>query len=91
MVFIQTSDTLTTQSFEPLSLELPSASQPKSNQGNRDLEATELSNRSAEDRSTEHRTNISDIKLPPLPITRPLLMVGHGTRNPKGRQDLLDF
>ncbi|MEL6552613.1 MAG: sirohydrochlorin chelatase [Cyanobacteria bacterium J06621_11] len=91
MVFIQTSDTLTTQSFEPLSLESPSASQPKPNQGNRDLEATELSNRSAEDRSTEYRTNISDIKLPPLPIKRPLLMVGHGTRNPKGRQDLLDF
>ncbi len=29
--------------------------------------------------------------LPPLPLTRPLLMVGHGTRNPKGRQDLIDF
>ena len=29
--------------------------------------------------------------LPPLPLRRPLLMVGHGTRNPRGRQDLIDF
>jgi sirohydrochlorin cobaltochelatase len=33
----------------------------------------------------------SDILLPPLALTRPLLMVGHGTRNPRGRQDLIDF
>ncbi len=33
----------------------------------------------------------SPVKLPSLPIARPLLMVGHGTRNPKGRQDLIDF
>lgn len=33
----------------------------------------------------------SDLKLPPLPLARPLLMVGHGTRNAKGRQDLVDF
>ena len=31
------------------------------------------------------------IQLPPLPIQRPLLMVGHGTRNPQGRQTLIDF
>lgn len=31
------------------------------------------------------------LTLPSLPIARPLLMVGHGTRNPKGRQDLIDF
>ena len=31
------------------------------------------------------------LTLPPLPLARPLLMVGHGTRNPKGRQDLIDF
>ncbi len=34
---------------------------------------------------------VNDIQLPPLPMTRPLLMVGHGTRNPRGRQDLIDF
>ncbi len=33
----------------------------------------------------------NELTLPPLPLTRPLLMVGHGTRNPKGRQDLIDF
>ncbi len=33
----------------------------------------------------------SEPTFPPLPLTRPLLMVGHGTRNPKGRQDLIDF
>ena len=31
------------------------------------------------------------IQLPPLPLKRPLLMVGHGTRNPNGRQTLIDF
>ena len=31
------------------------------------------------------------LTLPALPLARPLLMVGHGTRNPKGRQDLIDF
>lgn len=31
------------------------------------------------------------IQLPPLPLNRPLLMVGHGTRNPNGRQTLIDF
>jgi sirohydrochlorin cobaltochelatase len=30
-------------------------------------------------------------ELPPLPIQRPLLMVGHGTRDTEGRQALLDF
>lgn len=29
--------------------------------------------------------------LTPLPLQRPLLMIGHGTRNPNGRQCFLDF
>lgn len=29
--------------------------------------------------------------LPPLPMTRPLLLIGHGTRNVQGRQMFLDF
>ncbi|NET60721.1 MAG: sirohydrochlorin chelatase [Symploca sp. SIO2E6] len=29
--------------------------------------------------------------LPPLPLKRPLLMIGHGTRDKEGRQSLLDF
>lgn len=31
------------------------------------------------------------IELPPLPVKRPLLMVGHGSRDNDGRQNLLDF
>ncbi len=31
------------------------------------------------------------IQLPPLPLQRPLLMVGHGTRDEGGRQSFLDF
>ncbi|NET34751.1 MAG: sirohydrochlorin chelatase [Cyanothece sp. SIO1E1] len=31
------------------------------------------------------------VLLPPLPLPRPLLMVGHGSRDPAGRQSLLDF
>jgi sirohydrochlorin cobaltochelatase len=31
------------------------------------------------------------IALPPLPLQRPVLLVGHGTRDADGRQSLLDF
>ncbi|MFN6487627.1 MULTISPECIES: sirohydrochlorin chelatase [unclassified Nostoc] len=31
------------------------------------------------------------LKLPPLPIKRPLLLIGHGTRDAEGRQALLNF
>jgi len=31
------------------------------------------------------------ISLDPLPLRRPLLLIGHGTRNAEGRQSLLDF
>lgn len=34
---------------------------------------------------------ISQLHLPPLPQQRPLLMVGHGSRDADGRQRLLDF
>ncbi|MGB3765126.1 MAG: sirohydrochlorin chelatase [Phormidesmis sp.] len=39
----------------------------------------------------EHTVLEQSIQLPPLPLKRPLLMVGHGTRNPQGRQTLIDF
>ncbi|WP_017718749.1 sirohydrochlorin chelatase [Kamptonema formosum] len=31
------------------------------------------------------------LQLPPLPVQRPLLLIGHGTRDAEGRQGLLDF
>ena len=31
------------------------------------------------------------LSLPPLPLQRPLLMIGHGTRDEQGRQAFLDF
>lgn len=31
------------------------------------------------------------LSLPPLPLQRPLLMIGHGTRDEDGRQSFLDF
>ena len=75
MAFIQTSDTLTTQS---LSLNLSTVPGHVSTKG--------TVNSAPDDSSL-----LQPIKLPTLPIHRPLLMVGHGTRNPKGRQDLVDF
>lgn len=36
-------------------------------------------------------SNTFDIPLPPLPFQRPLLMIGHGTRDQDGRQTFLDF
>lgn len=42
-------------------------------------------------------TNVSDLNsglttdLAPLPQTRPLLLIGHGSRDAQGRQNLLDF
>ncbi|NEP15375.1 MAG: sirohydrochlorin chelatase [Leptolyngbya sp. SIO4C1] len=36
-------------------------------------------------------TQVPSLELPALPIRRPLLMVGHGSRDPQGRQTLIDF
>ncbi len=33
----------------------------------------------------------SSLELPPLPLQRPLLMIGHGTKDESGRQTFLDF
>jgi sirohydrochlorin cobaltochelatase len=49
------------------------------------------SNASAQAPSKLDIRQYAEIDLPPLPLARPLLMVGHGTRNAKGRQDLIDF
>jgi sirohydrochlorin cobaltochelatase len=35
--------------------------------------------------------SLAELRLPPLPLQRPLLMIGHGTRNEQGRQCFLDF
>lgn len=75
MAFIQTSDTLTAASASSISTET-----------NQDLKADAPANC-----SPEEQTALPPLELPPLLLRRPLLMVGHGTRNPKGRQDLLDF
>jgi len=37
----------------------------------------------------EHST--SPLELPPLPLNRPLLTIGHGTRDESGKQSFLDF
>lgn len=34
---------------------------------------------------------LNSLQLPPLPEPRPLLAIGHGTRNERGRQTFLDF
>lgn len=36
-------------------------------------------------------TAVTDLELPALPLQRPLLMVGHGTKDGDGRQSFLDF
>jgi sirohydrochlorin cobaltochelatase len=35
--------------------------------------------------------NSNSLQLPPLPHKRPLLAIGHGTRNDRGRQTFIDF
>ncbi len=37
------------------------------------------------------QSSLDALKLPPLALQRPLLMIGHGTRNESGRQCFLDF
>ncbi|MGF1479739.1 MAG: sirohydrochlorin chelatase [Cyanophyceae cyanobacterium] len=34
---------------------------------------------------------LNSLQLPPLPLKRPLLMIGHGTKDSQGRQTFLDF
>lgn len=43
------------------------------------------------DNSNLNKLQFSNLQLPPLPIKRPLLMIGHGTRDAQGKQALLDF
>lgn len=38
-----------------------------------------------------HQSKIDSLQLTPLPYQRPLLAIGHGTRNDRGRQTFLDF
>lgn len=37
------------------------------------------------------QSNLNSLQLPPLPYKRPLLAIGHGTRNERGRQTFIDF
>jgi sirohydrochlorin cobaltochelatase len=37
------------------------------------------------------KSSFNSLQLPPLPHQRPLLAIGHGTRNERGRQTFLDF
>lgn len=37
------------------------------------------------------KPDIESVQLPPLPLQRPLLMIGHGTKDEDGRQCFLDF
>ena len=37
------------------------------------------------------QSNFNSLSLPPLPYNRPLLAIGHGTRNERGRQTFIDF
>lgn len=39
----------------------------------------------------ENSLNLNSLSLPSLPMQRPLLMIGHGTRDNDGRQTFLDF
>ncbi|NJK48605.1 sirohydrochlorin chelatase [Candidatus Gracilibacteria bacterium] len=40
---------------------------------------------------TQTNTDIFSLQIPALPIARPLLAIGHGTRDADGRQTFLDF
>ncbi|WP_110984673.1 sirohydrochlorin chelatase [Acaryochloris thomasi] len=40
---------------------------------------------------TDLQSSLNALQLPPLALQRPLLMIGHGTRNDSGRQCFLDF
>lgn len=95
MVLIQTSDALTANQFIPsqttsLSPQRALAGPPSDNlaSSHHDDERNPACNSAY---TPAYTPVYNGLKLPPLPVTRPLLMVGHGTRNPKGRQDLIDF
>lgn len=86
MALIPTFDTLTPD----LMVAASQSSEPQASDG--PLLAVTPAKKLAPAQGTDDRdTTASALKLPPLPIQRPLLMVGHGSRNPKGRQDLIDF
>lgn len=100
MARIQTSDTLTLASFKANATQTHTAtadafSNIVNDKQHRVAPSPVSQLATAPDASSpnlsENNTASAALALPPLPIARPLLMVGHGTRNPKGRQDLIDF
>lgn len=40
---------------------------------------------------TQTIPSFPDLNLPPLPLQRPLLLIGHGTKDEEGRQTFIDF
>lgn len=90
MSLIPTFDTLTPDQMPGQSGAAPQSFVPRA-PDDHTLAATPAENLAPAQGADEHDTTASALKLPPLPIQRPLLMVGHGSRNPKGRQDLIDF
>jgi sirohydrochlorin cobaltochelatase len=40
---------------------------------------------------TQEKQTMIDLNLPPLPLKRPLLLIGHGTKDVDGRQTFMDF
>ncbi|MDJ0508911.1 MAG: sirohydrochlorin chelatase [Crocosphaera sp.] len=39
----------------------------------------------------DNHNSLNSPHFPPLPLSRPLLMIGHGTKDPDGKQTFLDF
>ncbi|MEO0886197.1 MAG: sirohydrochlorin chelatase [Cyanobacteria bacterium J06648_10] len=92
MAFIQTSDTLTAQSLPDIAPNKASQhTEQRPRVAHNNLDNTSAANLPPDAQSAVNALHLPQLHLPPLPVQRPLLMVGHGTRNPKGRQDLLDF
>lgn len=55
------------------------------------VDAANTSNSITSDLIALEQQATQSIQFPPLPLHRPLLMVGHGSRDAEGRQSLLDF
>lgn len=91
MVLIQTFDTLTPDHKATVPATVPAPSNSSRNPDAHPLAATPEESLASTHGAKEFDAATSILTLPPLPIQRPLLMVGHGSRNPKGRQDLIDF
>lgn len=64
---------------------------PRTGKGHKEMLSLNTTDLNPLEQTTEVGSSLETTNFPPLPLQRPLLVIGHGTRDDEGRQTFLDF